>query len=135
MAVFHGCGIRFRVCLGIDKVFYEEDVKEYTLLAIGSGLIIIVLDVFILRTRILATKIFWIFLCIMFGFKTVVNGYLTWRPIVVYGEQFNVGIRLFTIPIEDYVYGFSLITLSVMLWEYLKNAKHRSLSKKMSEYT
>ncbi|MBX2989918.1 MAG: lycopene cyclase domain-containing protein [Bacteroidetes bacterium] len=92
--------------------------KEYTLLAIGSGLVVIVLDVFILRTKILGTKVFWMFLCVMYGFKTVVNGYLTWRPIVMYGDEFYLGVRLFTIPVEDYLYGFSLITLSVVLWEY-----------------
>jgi lycopene cyclase domain-containing protein len=91
--------------------------KEYTLLAIASALATIWLDRF-LHTTILRRKIFWIFLGVMFFFKTIVNGYLTWRPIVLYGESFYLGVRLGTIPVEDYVYGFSLVALSVILWEH-----------------
>jgi lycopene cyclase domain-containing protein len=94
--------------------------KEYTLLAIASALITIWLDRF-LGTNILRRKVFWVFLGVMYFFKTIVNGYLTWRPIVLYGESFYLGIRLGRIPIEDYVYGFSLIALSVIFWEHHKN--------------
>ncbi|MBN1348025.1 lycopene cyclase domain-containing protein [candidate division KSB1 bacterium] len=33
----------------------------------------------------------------------IFNGYLTWRPVVLYGEAYQLGIRIFTIPIEDFV--------------------------------
>lgn len=90
--------------------------KEYTLLAAASALMTIWLDRF-LGTNVLRRKIFWIFLGVMFFFKVFVNGYLTWRPIVLYGEPYYLGVRLGTIPVEDFVYGFSLVALSVILWE------------------
>jgi lycopene cyclase domain-containing protein len=92
---------------------------EYTFAATISVGAAAALD-YLLRTRILRTKRFWIFMAVMFGFKTIVNGYLTWRPIVLYGEGFFLGVRVFTIPLEDYLYGFALMTVSVVLWEYLR---------------
>jgi lycopene cyclase domain-containing protein len=92
-------------------------VKEYTILAVASAIFTVWLDGF-LTTSVLKKKRFWIFLGVMYFFKTLVNGYLTWRPIVLYGDGYYLGVRLFTIPVEDYVYGFSLVTLSVILWEY-----------------
>lgn len=87
----------------------------------ASGLVF-VLDQ-LLRTRVLRQPVFWAFLAIMYCFKLAVNGYLTWRPIVLYGDEFYMGIRLFTIPLEDFVYGFSLIAASVIFWEYFKKEK------------
>jgi lycopene cyclase domain-containing protein len=93
--------------------------KEYTLLALVSAAATLALDR-LLGTRVLKRKTFWIFLAVMYGFKLLANGYLTWRPIVIYAEGHYLNIRLGTIPVEDFVHGFSLIALSVIFWEYLK---------------
>lgn len=39
----------------------------------------------------------------------VCNGYLTARPVVLYGESYQLGVRLSTIPVEDFVYGLALV--------------------------
>jgi lycopene cyclase domain-containing protein len=91
--------------------------KEYTILALASALVAVVLDR-VLATRILKTRRFWVALAIMFAFKIPSNGYLTGRPIVLYDPAYFLGVRLGTIPIEDFFYGFGLITLSLVLWEY-----------------
>jgi lycopene cyclase domain-containing protein len=96
--------------------------KEYTLLAAISVLLTVALD-FILRTRLVLNKKFWIFWAVMFVLIFIVNGYLTWRPVVIYGEGFYLGIRLFTIPIEDFLFGFSLITSNIVLWEFYTQKK------------
>ena len=100
--------------------------KEYTVAAVVSVVITLVLDR-TLGTRLLQRKEFWIFLAVMYAFKVLANGYLTWRPVVIYGADFFLNIRLFTIPLEDFLYGFSLITSSVILWEYFRK-KEMSLS-------
>ena len=92
--------------------------KEYTVAALVSAGLVIVLDRS-LKTRVLSRGVFWIFLAVMYGFMIMANGYLTWRPIVIYGQSFYLGIRLLTIPLEDFVFGFSLIGLSVIVWEYM----------------
>lgn len=90
---------------------------EYTVLASVSVILVIVLD-FTLGTRLILNKKFWVFWIVMFVLIFVVNGYLTWRPIVLYGDPFFLHIRLFTIPIEDFLFGFSLITSNIIIWEY-----------------
>jgi lycopene cyclase domain-containing protein len=96
--------------------------KEYTLLAVVSVVLVLILDLF-LKVRIILNKAFWIFWMIMFVIIFVVNGYLTARPVVLYGSEYFSGIRLFTIPIEDFLYGFSLITSNIIIWEYFSR-KH-----------
>ena len=96
--------------------------KEYTICALISALLVMIADRR-LNTRVLRRGSFWLFFGVMISFKTLVNGYLTWRPIVTYGESSYLGFRLGTIPLEDFVYGFSLITLSVVVWEFLRKDK------------
>ena len=91
--------------------------REYTIFVIASSIVTVGLDR-ALGTRVTSRGLYWVFLAVMFGFKVLVNGYLTWRPIVLYGEEFFLGVRVLTIPVEDFFYGFSLITMSVILWEY-----------------
>ena len=98
--------------------------KEYTLLAVVSVVLVLILD-FSLKVRIILNKAFWIFWMIMFVIIFVVNGYLTARPVVLYGSEYFSGFRIFTIPIEDFLYGFSLITSNIILWEYFSK-KHNN---------
>jgi lycopene cyclase domain-containing protein len=90
---------------------------EYTISATAGVIGAVAID-YLLKTRVTTQGKFWVFIVVMFLFKILVNGYLTARPIVLYGEEFFLGVRVFTIPLEDFLFGFSLITLSVVLWEY-----------------
>lgn len=92
--------------------------KEYTIASVVSVLIIFIVDI-ILGTKLFSRKNFWLFWLVMAAITFLVNGYLTWRPIVMYGEQFQLGFRIWTIPIEDFIFGFSLITLNIIIWERL----------------
>jgi lycopene cyclase domain-containing protein len=97
---------------------------EYTYAALASVGTVLVLDR-ALRTRVLAQPTFWFFMAAMMVCTTAANGYLTWRPVVLYGDGFFLGVRLGTIPLEDYLYGFSFITLSVQLWEFFRSKQDR----------
>jgi lycopene cyclase domain-containing protein len=105
--------------------------KEYTLFAVISVIIVVLADRF-LNTKLTSDKRFWIFWGIMFIVICTINGYLTWRPVVLYGEEYYLGIRLFTIPVEDFLFGFSLLTSNIIIWEYItrKNNKFKSTNAK-----
>lgn len=92
---------------------------EYTLLALSSAFFVALLDLWILRTGLLRRRSFWITLGVLFVGKLFVNGYLTARPIVHYYAPYYLGIRLGTIPVEDFFYGFAMLGLVLVLWEYL----------------
>ena len=91
----------------------------YTLLSLCAALFAIVLDQWLLRTRLLQQPKYFLFLGIIFVFKFFVNGYLT-THIVFYNPQVILGLRIGTIPLEDFIYGFALITLCISLWEWHK---------------
>jgi lycopene cyclase domain-containing protein len=93
-------------------------VKEYTTLAALSAVIAVVLDLVILRTKLIRTGRFWLFIAIMYGFKLLMNGYLTSRPIVLYNADHFMGSRLGTIPYEDFLYAFALVSVPVIVWEW-----------------
>ncbi len=89
---------------------------EYTYLALISIIIIFILDM-LLGTKLFFNKSFWIFWGIMAIMILLINGYLTWRPIVIYDNSNNLNLRIFTIPIEDFFFGFSLLTFNLIIWE------------------
>lgn len=91
---------------------------NYTSLSILAVLLVILLD-FASGVKLVRKKSFWNFWAVLVVLLFIVNGYLTWRPIVMYNSNFITNIRLFTIPIEDFFYGFSLITLNLIIWEKL----------------
>ena len=93
--------------------------KEYTLLAFLSVIATAVLDT-ISRVKILRRPLFYLFMAIIFFFKFLVNGYLTGANIVLYNPKFFLGVRLGSIPLEDFMFGFSMVTAAIIFWEYFK---------------
>jgi len=50
----------------------------------------------------------------------IVNGILTSLPVVIYNDAENLGIRIFTIPVEDTMYSLLLLLINVVLFEFFK---------------
>ena len=52
-------------------------------------------------------------------FQVLVDGWLTKlsAPIVIYDPDQMTGLRFpWDIPVEDYLFGYSMVTLTIMLW-------------------
>ena len=66
------------------------------------------------------------FLIILIPFL-IVNGILTGsfieEPVVWYNNAENLGIRIFTIPIEDVFYAFTMLFSSQLIFNYLKQKR------------
>ncbi|CAN5591243.1 lycopene cyclase domain-containing protein [soil metagenome] len=92
---------------------------EYTLIAVCSVVAVLVLEFVWLRTGILRTAQFWLSMLIVWGFQVLVDGWLTKADgtIVLYDDAQNLGVRVgWNSPIEDFAFGFSMVTLTLLLW-------------------
>lgn len=50
----------------------------------------------------------------------VVNGMLTALPVVIYNDAENMGVRIGTIPLEDFIYSFLLLFSNLLLYEMFR---------------
>ena len=57
----------------------------------------------------------------------LVNGVLTALPVVIYNSSEILGIRLYTIPIEDTMYSMMLILMNIHLYEFFKGKRVKSI--------
>ena len=92
----------------------------YTVPAITAALAVGVLELTVLRTGLFRRPAYWLSLLIVIGFQILVDGWLTKlsAPIVVYDNRQTSGIRFpLDIPIEDFFFGFALVTAVLLLWE------------------
>jgi len=95
-------------------------IPEYTWASIIAVVIVVAIELFWLRTGIFRKITFWISYAIILFFQVLVDGWLTKlsAPIVIYTREENSGIRIpWDIPVEDYLFGFALIVLTILLWE------------------
>jgi lycopene cyclase domain-containing protein len=92
---------------------------SYTVLAFAAAAIVVVVDLLVLRTRLLIRPIFWTAEAIVLAFQLIVNGVLTGRGVVRYNPHDIIGARLVHAPIEDLFFGFALVTLTLSLWVWL----------------
>ncbi|SFB63984.1 lycopene cyclase domain-containing protein [Amycolatopsis marina] len=92
----------------------------YTVPALLSVPVVIAIELGVLRTGLFRRPAYWISMAIVLGFQIPVDGWLTKlsAPIVIYDPAHNSGLRWpWDIPVEDFLFGFSLVTLVLLLWE------------------
>ena len=92
---------------------------EFTVLSILSVVAVVADELLWFRTGIFRSVVFWVAYAIILFFEVLVDGWLTKlsAPIVTYNEDQFSGWRFpFDIPVEDYLFGFSLIVLTLILW-------------------
>lgn len=102
---------------------------EYTLLTVIAVIGVIALEVGWARTRIFRSIQYWVAMAIVFAFQILVDGWLTKLPaaIVQYDPAHFSGIRFpFDIPIEDFGFGFALVSLTLIVWVRLGRRRESS---------
>jgi lycopene cyclase domain-containing protein len=90
----------------------------YTDIAIISIIFAAIVDLFIIKNKLLTKKVFWTSYAIILPFQLITNWWLTSRNIVMYSPDAITGIRVASAPAEDLLFGFALILLVMNLWVY-----------------
>ncbi len=92
----------------------------YTLPAAIAAVVVVPLELGVWRTGLFRRPAYWMSMVIVLAFQILVDGWLTklTAPIVIYDEKHTSGIRFpFDIPVEDFLFGFALVTAVLLLWE------------------
>lgn len=72
--------------------------------------------------RVLARANLWPYAALLAGLMLICNGYLTARPVVLYDPAYQLDWRIGTIPVEDFVYGYSLLLGCTSLYEKFRRS-------------
>ena len=93
----------------------------YTVPAAAAVLAVCTWELLFLRTGLFRRPAYWLTMLIVLVFQVPVDGWLTKlsAPVVIYDERQTSGLRFpFDIPVEDFLFGFALVTGVLLLWEY-----------------
>ncbi len=102
----------------------------YTALACTAVVLVVLLDLFGTRTRLMTRKVFWASYAIMIFFQLITNAVLTGMRVVRYAGSQILGEdtpadgpppflgsgRIAFAPVEDLMFGFALIVLTLSMW-------------------
>jgi hypothetical protein len=105
----------------------------YTQLAVIGVVAVVLVDLFVARTRLVTRRAFWVPYAIIVFFQLITNGVLTGFAIVTYNGDVIIGEstpvdgpppfigegRLAFAPVEDLLFGFALVLLALVTWVWL----------------
>lgn len=115
------------VLLVVGLVNYNRIYTSFTFITTS---IFIILHLYVFKSTYLS-RFYFAYMIILFPFL-IVNGILTGsfidEQVVWYDNTQNLGIRIFTIPIEDSVYGLLLILMNVTFFEAFKNRHNKQIA-------
>lgn len=98
----------------------------YTLPAAIAVLAVCLAETVVLRTGLFRRPAYWLSMTIVLGFQIPVDGWLTklHAPIVIYNDRHISGVRFpLDIPIEDFLFGFALVTAALLGWEQRRHRR------------
>ena len=93
---------------------------EYSIAAVAGVVAVVLYETRRLRTGLFRSPSYWATMAISFFFMVLVNGWLTKlsAPIVRYNPHRRSPWRFpFDIPVEDFLYGFTLLTWVLLRWK------------------
>ena len=91
----------------------------YTQLAVLGVLVAVLVDTVLLRTWLLRRKTYWTAYAIVLFFQLVTNGIFTGLDIVRYDPDTILGLRIVYAPVEDLLFGFAMVTVTLSTWVWL----------------
>jgi lycopene cyclase domain-containing protein len=89
---------------------------SYSALAVLAVAAVLVVDLAVYRTRLVTRRVFWVTYAIVLAFQLLLNGVLTGRGVVTYDPATVWGPRIAYAPVEDLLFGFALVSLTLATW-------------------
>jgi lycopene cyclase domain-containing protein len=103
----------------------------YSQLAVTAVVLVLLVDLAVLRTRMVTRRVFWVAYAIVVFFQLLMNGVLTGLGVVVYSPRAIWGPRIAYAPVEDLLFGFALVVLTLATWaavnRWANTARRRGL--------
>ena len=100
----------------------------YSDIALSAVFVAVVLDLFLLKSRMMTRGIFWLTYLLILPFQLLTNWWLTSNKIVMYSDTEIIGQLLAGAPIEYLLFVFSMILLSISAWEFFKDRLNKKVS-------
>jgi lycopene cyclase domain-containing protein len=89
---------------------------SYTITAVIAVCFSALVDTQVTKVRLITRKAFWVSYAIILPFQLLTNWWLTSRNIVMYRSGAIIGVRIAAAPLEDLLFGFSLLLGVLTLW-------------------
>lgn len=99
--------------------------KWYTSVNCFVGAAVLTLHFLVFNDRFLGRFIFayLVHLIPFFICNGILTGGITEEPVVIYNNAENLGIRIWTVPVEDAIYSMTLLLMNVSIFERLRAQK------------
>jgi lycopene cyclase domain-containing protein len=104
---------------GLLVLFYSD--RVYTFYNSLFAFILLSFHLFVSRKPYMGY--FWLAYAIHLVPFGIINGILTSKPVVLYNNAENLGIRIGTIPVEDTIYALTCLLLPITIMEFLLERK------------
>lgn len=98
------------ISLVLTVVYWPNGYTRSAMLATMLSLI------FIVWSGLAKSLRFWVFQMVLLAIFVVFNSILTALPVITYGENSIIGLRVGTIPLEDFWFNFALINLFLVVY-------------------
>jgi lycopene cyclase domain-containing protein len=121
--------------LGLILIIITNTDRKYTLFCSSIMTFALIISLFDKNTVINRFYIsFLIILIPLFIINGILTGSFIKNEIVWYKASEIIGIRILTIPVEDFAYGFSLILINLLLMGYLQKLFNKKTGRKNDPY-
>ncbi|KAF0148921.1 MAG: hypothetical protein FD143_2815 [Ignavibacteria bacterium] len=94
--------------------------KQYYTATVLGFMSVFMLLVFIANPKFIRELIYWKWIFFTYVPFLTVNYFLTSLPIISYSPKAIWGIKITTIPLEDFIYSFTLLSLNLFFYLYAK---------------
>lgn len=99
--------------LAVLAIVFIEQYYTATVLFFASSFIAICILFF---PGLIKSKLYWITIAITFIPFLIFNFVLTYIPVVIYSNEAIWGLKLITIPLEDFFYSYSMISFWILVY-------------------